>query len=263
MTEEMLSQEIMSEQKKRGIGSNVLKLIAIALMLMDHFAVVFQAEIVNAFANGYTVYSVMRMLARVAFPLFAFYIAVGAQYTSNILKYMRRLAIFALISEIPFDLAFNGSFLEFTYQNVFFTLLLGLFCIFCYQKLQGVLYGLPALPITIAVMWVAEIILKTDYGAMGVLAIVCFYFARKAPKVAQIFLLPAICLLLTVYPIFSGLLPSRVLFNRAELFAVAAAPLMLLYNGEKGIHINRWFFYVFYPAHLLLLALVHGFLYGF
>ena len=251
------------EAKKKGLGSNLLKLIAICLMLMDHTAVVFQQEIVNAFGNGDSVYFWMRTLARVAFPLFAFYIAVGAQYTSNILKYMRRLAIFALISEIPFDLAFNGSFLEFTYQNVFFTLLLGLFCIFCYQKLQGVLYGLPALPITIAVMWLAECVLKTDYGAMGVLAIVCFYFARKAPKVAQIFAFPAICLLLTVYPLVDGLLPYRVVFNEAELFAVAAFPLMLLYNGEKGFHINRWFFYVFYPAHLLLLALVHGFLFGF
>ena len=247
----------MSEEKKRGLGSNVLMLVAIALMLMDHTAVVFQAEIEAGFSNGHQVYSVMRMLARVAFPLFAFYIAVGAQYTKNILKYLRRLAIFALISEIPFDLAFNGGWLEFSYQNVFFTLLLGLFCIFCYQKLQGVLYGLPALPITLAVMWLAECVLTPDYGAMGVLVIVLFYFARKAPKAAQIFLLPAICLLLTAYPLVDGLLPYRVVYNRAELFAVAAAPLMLLYNGEKGVKINRWFFYVFYPAHLFLLWLVH------
>lgn len=247
----------MSEEKKFGLGSNILKLIAIALMLMDHTAVVFEQEIVNGLPAGDAVHYWMRTLARVAFPLFAFYIAVGAQYTRNILKYMRRLAIFALISEIPFDLAFNGNWLEFSYQNVFFTLLLGLFCIFCYQKLQGVLYGLPALPVTLAVMWLAECVLKTDYGAMGVLVIVLFYFARKTPKIAQVFLLPAICLLLTVYPLVNGLLPYRVVFNRAELFAVAAAPLMLLYNGEKGIKVNRWFFYVFYPAHLALLAGLH------
>ena len=253
----------MSETKKGGLGSNALKLIAIALMLIDHTAVVFSMEIYNGVPYGGAVLHWMRMLARVAFPLFAFYIAVGARYTSNILKYLGRLGAFALISEIPFDLAFNGKWLEFTYQNVFFTLFLGLFCIFCYQKLKGVLYGLPALPITLAVMWLAECVLQTDYGAMGVLVIVLFYFARMAPRPAQIFLLPAICLLLTVYPHFNGLVPAGASFNRAELFAVAAAPLMLLYNGKKGIHINRWFFYAFYPGHLLLLALLHGFLFGF
>lgn len=247
----------MAEAKKGGLTSNTIKLIALGLMLVDHTAVVFRAEILGAFADGDVLYFWMRTLARVAFPLFAYYIAVGAKYTSNIYKYIVRLALFALISEIPFDLAFNGAWLEFTYQNVFFTLLSGLFCIFCFQKLKDVLHGAPAVLITAAVMWLAECVLQTDYGAMGVLVIVLFYAVNKAPKTVRIFAVPLICLLLTVYPHTQGLLPTRVTFNEAELFAVAATPLILLHNGEKGIKINRWFFYVFYPGHLFLLWLVH------
>ena len=253
----------MEETKKGGLTSNTLKLLALFLMLVDHTAVVFQAEIMTSIPNGDILHFWMRTLALVAFPLFAFYIAVGAKYTKNILKYMGRLALFALISEIPFDLAFNGSWLEFTYQNVFFTLLSGLFCIFCFQKLKDVLYGAPAVLITLAVMWLAECVLKTDYGAMGVLAIVLFYAANKAPDTVRYFAVPVICLLLTVYPRTEGLLPVGVAFNGAELFAVAATPLILLHNGEKGRHINRWFFYCFYPGHLFLLALAHGFIFGF
>ena len=240
----------MEETVKKGIPSNTLKLIAILLMLTDHFAVVFEREIVSSFAGGEALFVLLRTLARIAFPLFAFFIAVGAKYTKNIYKYMLRLAAFALLSEIPFDLAFNGAWLEFSYQNVFFTLLMGLFCIFCWQKLKDTLYGVPAVLIGAGVCALAELVIKPDYGAMGIVCIVLFYAFMDAPKWVRLIAVPLTCFALSfvVYPFY---------FNEAELFAVAAAPLILLFNGQKGIKLNRWFFYVFYPAHLLLLWLIH------
>ena len=255
---------VLAPSEKKGLSSSALKIIAIVLMLVDHFAVVYHAEIVSGLANGRAVYTLLRTLARVAFPVFAYLIAEGARRTSNINKYMLRLLAFAFVSEVPFDLAMHGKWLEFTYQNVFFTLLMGLFCIFCFQKLEHVLYGLPAVPVTLAMLWLAEFFVRNDYGAMGVLVIVLFYWVQKAPKVVRILTVPVICLLLTVYPIVMdvGVLPERVVFNDAELFAVAAAPLILLYSGKKGVKINRWFFYAFYPAHLFLLWLTHFIIFG-
>ncbi len=266
----------MPDTKKGGITSTAAKLIAIALMLIDHTAVVFEAQLTASDA-GAAVYEIMRTSARIAFPLFAFFIAVGAVYTSNILKYMLRLLLFAFISEVPFDLAFNGAVFETGYQNVFFTLFLGLLSIFLYKKLRELHLEPVAFLLLFGIAYAAEELLKTDYGAMGVICIFLFYvfLQTKAPYKQMGLVLT--CLLVSlmlafnpytvpltyrITPDLTFSLPRlhmdvSLTFNYAEFFAVAAAPFILLFNGSKGRKINRWFFYVFYPAHLALLAGVH------
>ena len=266
----------MTETKKGGITSTAAKLIAIALMLIDHTAVVFEAQLTASDA-GSIVYELMRTAARIAFPLFAFFIAVGAVYTKNILKYLLRLLLFAFISEVPFDLAFNGAVFETGYQNVFFTLFLGLLSIFIYQKLRELHLEPIAFLLLLAIAFVAENLLKTDYGAMGVICIFLFYvFLQTKAPYKQIGLVVT-CFLISLilafepsavpltYRLSSGNTFSlhrlhmdvSLTFNYAELFAAAAAPIILCFNGRKSNKINRWFFYVFYPAHLLLLWLIH------
>ena len=258
--------------KKRGLTSNTLKLIAIVLMLLDHFAVVF-TDVLYATDSGITVHDLLRSAARIAFPLFAFFIAVGATYTKNIYKYMLRLFAFAIISEIPFDLALNGKWLEFGYQNVFFTLFLGLLSVFLYQKLREYHLEFLAVLLLIPIAYAAEEWLQTDYGATGVVCIFLFYIFMQAPTpVRQIgFALTCAVITFMLYihpytePFYYDYGGQRTLFhldlyaiyNKNEFFAIAAAPFMILYNGEKGFHMNRWFFYAFYPGHLLLLWLAH------
>lgn len=130
---------------KKGIYGSTLKLIAIITMLIDHIgAVILQrmlaargmSNAINALAaheflseSGglYGTFILMRLIGRVSFPIFCFLLVEGFIHTRSIWKYAFRLAVFALVSEIPFDLATEGKLFYFDYQNVFFTLLIGLF----------------------------------------------------------------------------------------------------------------------------------------
>ncbi len=138
---------------KKGISGSTIKLIAITAMLIDHIAATvlerlimrsgylfasYSEESLSAWMDEhlllYTGYFVMRMIGRFGFPIFCFLLVEGFQHTHNRVKYAFRLFLFALISEIPFDFAFRGKWFYSGYQNVFFTLLIGLLalCVFSY-----------------------------------------------------------------------------------------------------------------------------------
>ena len=248
-------------------------------MFLDHFAVVFGDELYEALpflnANGF---EVLRVIGRLAFPIFAFMIAVGATYTSNIYKYMGRLLAFAIISEIPFDLGLYATPLnevlhETEHQNVFFTLFLGLMSIFVYEKLKDFNLEFLAFLFLLFAAFAAENLLKTDYGAMGVLCIFLFYVFVNAPvgvrQVGIVLTAVLISVMLTFSPYietawtYSGRevhlynldISARV--NTVELYAAFSSLLLLFHKGVKGRKMNRWFFYIFYPAHILLLWAVH------
>jgi hypothetical protein len=132
-------------KEKRGISGSTLKLIAIITMLIDHTAatILDRTLIVRGMGNLsgdvqatqdflienatlFEINMIMRLIGRLAFPIFCFLLIEGFLHTRNIWKYAIRLGVFALLSEIPFDLAFHAKFFYFQYQNVFFTLLIGL-----------------------------------------------------------------------------------------------------------------------------------------
>lgn len=259
-----------------GISSSTLKIIAIATMFIDHFAVVFETQLSEHYPflilpNGL---NFLRAVGRLAFPLFAFMIAEGAKRTHNIYLYLVRLLAFSFIAEIPFDLALYGTPLrevlsERDHQNVFFTLFLGLVSILCFQLLEKVnLEPLSVLPLA-GLAYLAEEILKTDYGAMGVICIFLFYLFLQAKPAAKNIGFLLICLVISfmlsaepsvrTVQYVSGetghiyTLTLSALFNSYEIYALFSAPLIIFYNGEKGRKINKYFFYAFYPAHLLLL----------
>lgn len=215
----------------------VLKLIAIVTMLIDHIAVVF-------IPNNTWMYLVCRIIGRVSFPIFAFLLVEGFFHTRNIKKYLVRLGIFALVSEIPFDLAFYNSYMHLEHQNIFFTLFLGLLAIYLIntveKKYQGkaVLVNLANAAITIGFCFAAAL-LQSDYRFMGILIIVAFYLFRGNKLLLVISLI-----------IVSG--------NWVQAFSALSVIPIAFYNGKKGRNI-KYFFYVFYPAHLLILYLLHKF----
>jgi TraX protein. len=208
-----------------------LKLLAVVTMLVDHIgAVLFPGD------------PVLRMIGRLSFPIFAYLISEGLVHTSNVKKYFGRLFLFALISEIPFDLAFRSSLFYPQRQNIFFTLVLGLAALYF---LQTYLHRRPAAAILLAAcMALLAELTNTDYGWFGVAAIVVFYCFRNT-RTRGVFVF---ALLVAGYSLTSSTL---------EIFAVGSCIPILLYNGQKGRWNWKYFFYAFYPAHLLILYLIH------
>ena len=230
---------------KAGISGSVLKWIAVISMAIDHTGAGFLEPYVlnawggspvgSAFAENWnqilSVDQIIRYIGRPAFPIFCFLLVQGFLHTHDVKKYAVRLGIFALISEIPFDLALHIRVFHWQNQNVFFTLLIGLLAVWFMQcRGNGLLVRVTGL---LAGAGLAEL-LHTDYGAFGVALIVLLYQLRDK-KAAQC-ILGAVCC-------------------AWELTAPLAFLPIWFYNGERGRQ-PRWFFYWFYPAHLLLYSMI-------
>lgn len=232
-----------------GCSGFTLKMIALITMLIDHVAAtIVQSVILNSGRiELFPVYELMRYIGRMAFPIYCFLLVEGFIYTKNLKKYAFRLFLFALISEIPFDLAFSSKWIDMSYNNVFFTLLIGLLVITGIRKLEQKLdgkklelvYWLGILLLVYAGMILAEFVLHTDYGASGIIAIVLLYLLRKNRQIAFL----AAVIALTLMAGFS------------EIVALLMLVPILRYNGTRGKQI-KYLFYVFYPAHLLILGLI-------
>lgn len=212
----------------RCLNGNTIKWIAIITMAIDHIGAILFPQ-----------YQAFRVIGRLAFPLFCFLLVEGFVHTSNIKKYMGRLLIFALIAEIPFDLAFRNQFFAADYQNVFWTLLLGLLVLYFVEKLPKKWMGLIA---GIGIMILAHVV-NTDYAAGGVLLIFILYWFREKDLLKYIVM--ALILILG--------------YGGVEIVGLVAIIPMMLYNGHRGKHSMKYFFYVFYPCHLLILHLIWRF----
>ena len=211
-----------------------LKILAILAMSLDHIAAVFLSPINMP-------YLLMRGFGRIAFPIFCFLIVEGYYHTRDVKKYMIRLAGFALVSEIPFDLCFYQKPFYWQHQNVFFTLALGLITIYAIDEIKkrfSTSY-IKALVLQFAVIILAMTtawFLSTDYSMLGILIIIAFYVGRG--NIIQIAI--SICIV-TLY-----------LGNTFQLYSLLALIPIYLYYGKKGPSM-RYVFYVFYPAHMLIL----------
>ena len=216
------------------MSSLTLKLIAVISMLIDHMGAVLFPQ-----------YQWMRCIGRLAFPIYCFLLTQGYLHTHDFKKYIMRMTVFALLSEIPFDLAFSHTWLNVRYQNVYWTLLLGLIAIKAMEWLQVRLeptwYVLSYVPVLLAAVTAG--LIHTDYRAYGILIIFGFWIFKKQ-KAA-----------LVVYETLIFACMSRI-----ELFAVFAFIPIFLYNNQKGFS-NRWIrmgFYAFYPVHLIALVLIRS-----
>lgn len=230
-------------QRVKGISGSTLKIIAMISMLTDHTAAVLLEDILAGGLlteqQGYAVYGIMRrLIGRLAFPVFCFLLVEGFEKTGNKRKYAGRLFLFALISEIPFNLAFYGSIWEIRYQNIFFTLGLGLFMMIGMEtikkkcrRLWFVLFGEAVLFFITAL---AAQLIHCDYGAKGIAAIALLYIFRRN-KAEQ-------------------LLAGCIAFLWEITAPLAFIPIAF-YNGSRGLKL-KYAFYVFYPAHLLLLYVI-------
>lgn len=254
-------QNSLSAAGQTGLSGCVLKMIAVFSMLVDHTAAsVFGRLIVQMPAWGpvtsenrrsfLMLYSCLRLIGRMAFPIYCFLLVEGFYHTRNRAKYALRLFVFALISEIPFDMAFQERLFDISSNNVFFTLLIGLLTIWAYDEVKkrgesrefGLFSGVLRVILLAAVPFFGcalAYLLRTDYGAAGVVAIFIMYLFYERRQLG--FGLMVLSL---------GVLSSSLEF---------AALLMLIpmkyYNGTRGRQM-KYFFYWFYPVHLFLLSLI-------
>lgn len=242
-----------------------LKLLALILMIIDHCGLVLFA--------GTSLYLPCRILGRIAFPLYAFLITEGYVHTRSVKKYAGRLLVFAVLSEIPFDYAFFRTPFYMGYQNVFFTLVLGLGALVCLDGALGRSGRIKASEtaagntgeskisagelweqtmhrsniskiLLIVIMVIAELT-YTDYGAFGVLVIVLFYLFRDQKVKCMV----SVAAALIIYGFLGGFY--------IEGFGAIALIFILLYNGKKGQYpFPSLLFYAAYPLHLLILGLM-------
>lgn len=223
-------------EKYRILDATALKLIAMLSMVLDHVG-----------DNFFPDQLWMRALGRIAMPIFAFCVAEGFCHTRDRMKYLRRLFLFGLVSEIPFDLVTSGKLLEFGHQNIMFTFawaVLGLLC--CEKVLGSVKKGrVPLAAAVLLIFLVSSLLLGLDYNVLALALIFLFtLLRRKALWIRTAAAAAAHALLRNVGVYWFGLL--------------GFVPI-LLYSGERGRGL-KWLFYLFYPGHLLLIWLIRSFL---
>jgi len=206
-----------------GIDAFTLKMVAAVTMLIDHVGYIFFPQ-----------YVFLRIIGRISFPIFAFLIVEGFMHTRDVKKYIFRMIVFALISEIPFDFAFYGTF-NWGHQNVLITFLLAILAMYIdrqYKRKAGIVAAF--------VLAIFAELIGSDYGMFGVIIVMIFYWNYDRFYNKLIFGTASLTLLVTSYQIFDVL---------------AMIPIGL-YNGRRGIGL-KYFFYVFYPGHLLILYMIY------
>lgn len=228
-------------ERSRGLDGGALKGMAAVLMLTDHVGAILLPQVL-----------ILRCIGRLAFPVFAFFIAEGYAHTRSFGRYLLRMAIWAAVSEIPFNLEFGHFFVP-GRQNVLWTFCLALLTLRGLEELRRETGGARYLGCgaALAAGFAAGELLRVDYGGWGVLSVALFCLCRQGRYarpglLAGMLVLNGLCIGSMKTAVFGIQVPI-------QIFAVAALPLLWLYNGRPGAKGWRWAFYVFYPAHLLVL----------
>ena len=245
-----------------------LRIIACLAMLIDHIG----------YINGNIYY---RIIGRIAFPIFVYLITNGFRHTSSRIRYALRLALFALISQVPFSL-FSRGVVDFSHGNVLFTLLLGLLCIWSIDILRKKTYlrWIALLP-TLFVCGIYYFgIISSDYGMRGILLTVVFYlFDGKSTPKRILMTVGALLSVFSYYALSLGVavakwalgnalvLPSMTQWEFLQIYSLGALIFIFMYNGRKGTYpknrktakLLQYGFYAFYPVHQMILWAIRTF----
>ena len=238
------------EEKEQGLSKLALQILAMLTMLIDHIG-----------ADLYPGAVLLRCIGRLAFPIFAFFIAEGCERTHDMRRYIGRMLAFALISEIPFDFS-HGNMWDMEHQNVMWTFLIAMLCICTVKRLhpkgKNMLGAVLTLLIAAAGFALGELI-RCDYGGWGVWTVLLFWGCRGrswrySAELAGMFGIHWRTAIASLCMEGKWLIPIQGLC----LFAL---PFLWLYRGKKGYQSRavQYICYAFYPAHLLVIGLIAGF----
>ncbi len=228
---------------KKILSANSLKIIAIIAMTIDHIAWAFVPF--DSFLG-----QSMHIIGRLTAPIMCYFIAEGYFHTRSVKRYALRLFCFALISHIPFVLFESGKPFSFFPMNVIYTLLLGLLALLAYDKIKN--EGLK----TLAIIACMILSIGADWGIFGVIFILIFgqnhgNFKEQMRKFSMV------AISMVLLSVFFSLSNRINIFSQLfQLGVLLSIPLLYLYNGEQGKFKGlKWIFYIFYPLHLLIIAL--------
>lgn len=200
-------------------------------MLIDHICVAFFSDVFFA--------GIIRdTIGRMAFPLFAFMLCDGFFHTKSKKNYLLNLFIFALISEVPYDLMFSGRIINIYDQNTIFTLFLSLLMLVIIDRFEGRLYiQLLLAAVFCAIGYFSHI----DYSFYGIASIAIIYFFKFIP--------PHLACGFSCLPLLVGYKASGAFLACIPLFFYNKLP------GKKSPAI-KYGFYLFYPVHLIIILLI-------
>lgn len=216
-----------------------LKMFAVVVMAIDHIGAYILTDMM-----------VLRIIGRLALPVFAWFVAEGCRHTHNIGKYALRLAVSAIIAEFCVDYARNGSFaMDWSSQSIMLTLLLGILSIWAIQKFGD----LAGSAVALLCCSLSQVFL-CDYKWYGVALVLLFYYCKNVPLQAICY---AVLSVLWQWDMVIGWVNDgrfhRFLDWPHQLWGLLAFVPLALYNGKRGGR-SGWFFYIFYPVHLLLIG---------
>ena len=236
----------------KKLNSNHLKIIAIIAMTIDHLADLLYPNMQNNIVP-----IILHVIGRLTAPIMFFFICEGYHYTKNLKKYITRLFIFAIISHFAYCFAFGINYIPFTTGSVFnqtsimWSLAWAVVALYIangnnklkeYQK--WILVNIIAFP--------------ADFSSIAVMSILSMYSARGNLNKQM----KAMMLWLSLYALISFIFVNKI-YGIISLFAVLVYPLLKNYNGERGkIKWLKWFFYLYYPLHLVLIGILRIILYG-
>ena len=229
-----------------------LHIMAMAFMLCDHL---WGTSVVSS--------DVFTCIGRLAFPIYAFLIVEGYFHTRSLKKYVKRLLLFAVISEIPFNLVMSGTPFYPLHQNVLWSFLISIGLIHWNEQVKEkqvwkrVLVGIA----TVSIAYIGGILTFVDYYHAGIFMVLVFWLFRGGKwwhYLGQLICMWYInCEMLGGFGYVFELFGTEHFVPRQALALLALIPIWL-YRGRQGYHSRKlqWVYYGFYPAHLLILGMI-------
>jgi hypothetical protein len=239
------------ENKKTGLTSNTIKMIAIIAMTIDHIAWAFFPH----YSLNLPILS-MKIIGRLTAPIMIFFIVEGFYYTRNLKKYILRLFVFAIISHFAYAIAFDKDFIPFKetffdQTSVIWAFMLGLIALAIMKNNKLKIWQ--KYIIIFPVIWAA---FPADWSSPAALAVLYMGINHGSFKKQMISLIVCISIYSIVYAIFLD-----AVYGLIQMLVVLAIPILSKYNGQRGQWKGmKWFFYIYYPLHLLILGFIRIFI---
>jgi len=241
------------EKRRIETTSMSLHIMAMAFMLCDHL----WGTIVPG--NDW-----LTCIGRISFPIFAFLIVEGYFHTGNLKKYVCRILLFAILSEIPFNLAMGSRWFYPIHQNVLWSLLIALGLIHWNEKARAagkIWMRILIVCVTVLLGYIVGLVTMVDFYHAGIMTVLVFYFFRQRKWWS--YAGQAICLWYINTEMLGGFSYELQLFGQTyflvrQSFALLALIPIWLYRGKQGYHSKtlQMVYYMFYPLHLLILGVI-------
>ena len=239
----------------KKLNSNHLKIIAIIAMTIDHIADLLYPGMPNIFMSN-----IMHIIGRLTAPIMFFFICEGYYYTKDVKKYISRLFIFALISHFAYCFAFGINFIPFSTGNIFNQTSIMWTLAWAVVALH-ILHGknnLKEWQKWLLIILINLITFSSDFSSIAVMAILFMYDRRDNLKGQMISMMAW----LSLYALISYLFVSKT-YGLIAMTAILVYPLLKNYNGKRGkVKWLKWFFYLYYPLHLIIIGALRLYMYG-